>query len=141
MEVDNQNPGDNADVENIFSKEKETLNISEETSESGSSKIVDISHDTTRDTENGDTFDCLETVSIDLNLIQDSGVDNSVLQEVKRKLEDEIPSQVSRLESLLTELQEENDNSRSHIQETYQSYRRVLHTWFFCLLRRDVLFL
>ena len=95
----------------------------EKNDSSSSVRIVDISHDTTRDTENGDTFDCLETVSIDLNLIQDSGVDNSVLQRVKRKLEDEIPSQVSRLESLLTELQEENDNSRSHIQETYQSYR------------------
>ena len=49
-----------AAVDALVSEEK--LETTDENS-STSVKIVDISHDSTKDTDNGDTFDCLEFVN------------------------------------------------------------------------------
>ena len=158
----------------------------EKNDSSSSVRIVDISHDTTRDSDNGDTFDCLESVNDDEatddncivcgTVISDNSLHlltclhcacrtctlfnsqtitcprckitsdtcNSVLIEnstsgvgeydrghvsecllemSREQLERKIPAEVSRLDNLLTDLQEENDNTRSLITETYQSYR------------------
>jgi len=42
------------------------------------------------------------------------------------QLDRKIPAEVARLDNLLTDLQEENDNTRSLVKETYQSYRAIL---------------
>ena len=165
----------------------EGSNDKTEENSSGSVRIVDISHDTTRDTDNGDTFDCLESVNDDeaseencvvcgnvisdncLHLLtclhsacrtctlfnsqtitcprckQTSDTCNTVLVEnrslsgsgetarghvsecllgmTRDQLDRKIPAEVARLDNLLTDLQEENDNTRSLVKETYQSYR------------------
>ena len=56
---------------------------------------------------------------------QHSTVNESLMSMARTKLEQEIPSELSKLDNMLTDLQEENDNSRSRIQETYQSYRYI----------------
>ena len=184
MAVDNRNTGDVAvDIRNIVD---ETTNLTEDDTKisEGSSivKIVDISHDSTRDTEDGDSagFECLESVCNDGSCVlcgsdtcdrvltclhticatcallhtqsitcpvckvstevgsmvalttvtpssadQHSTVNESLMSMARTKLEQEIPSELSKLDNMLTDLQEENDNSRSRIQETYQSYRYI----------------
>jgi len=171
-----------AAVDALVSSE-EKLETSDENSTT-SVKIVDISHDSTKDTDNGDTFECLEFVnevnhsecvicgnkiitrphllpclhsacdtcimfnaqtitcprckqtydtsnSVLLGSVTEtnqhlSHVSECLLEMSRDQLETKLPAEVSRLDNHLTDLQEENDNTRSKIKETYQSYRAIL---------------
>merc|ERR1719348_2564540 len=53
-------------------------------------------------------------------------VSECLLEMSRDQLETKLPAEVSRLDNHLTDLQEENDNTRSKIKETYQSYRAIL---------------
>jgi len=121
---------------------------------SSSVRIVDISHDTTKDSEdNEETFDnCLGSVndsSVSCADLSDplwckeasdpasdlmgenlgaGGLDTSdpLLAIAQNNLDTKIPEELASLDVLLTSLQDDHDNSRSLVQETYQSYRAIL---------------
>ena len=124
----------------------------ETSDEMGSSvRIVDISHDTTKDSEdNGETFDCLGSVidssvscadlsdplwckeageSGSLDMLGEAGgplIPDPLLAMAQSHLDHKIPEELAALDTLLTSLQDEHDNSRSLVQETHQSYRAIL---------------
>ena len=116
-------------------------------------RIVDISHDTTKDSEdNEETFDdclraanssvscadlsdplwCKEAIeSASLDIIGETGaggpaIPDPLLTMAQSSLDKRIPEELAALDSLLTSLQDDHDNSRSLVQETYQSYRAIL---------------
>ena len=116
-------------------------------------RIVDISHDTTKDSEdNEETFDdclraanssvscadlsdplwCKEAIeSASLDIIGETGtggpaIPDPLLTMAQNNLDSRIPEELAALDSLLTSLQDDHDNSRSLVQETYQSYRAIL---------------
>ena len=72
------------------------------------------------------TPECGENDSA-LHGTQDSEpVSESLLSRARQEVGQALPQEMARLESLLTELQEDTDNTRSLIQETYHSYRAIL---------------
>ena len=153
--------------------------------DNSSVRIVDISHDTTLpDNDNGETFDCLESVgegvedgcvvcgnsmidtcpqlltclhsacntcimfnsqtitcprckqtcetchSVPVSTARASDttthvphVSECLLEMARDQINDKIPKEEARVDNLLRDLQDENDNTRRFVQETYESYR------------------
>ena len=55
-----------------------------------------------------------------------TSVSESLVNLARLEVSQVLPQEMARLDSQLTELQEETDNTRSLIQETYQSYKAIL---------------
>lgn len=139
--------------EELLIEDDENPDTNDEKS-SSSVRIVDISHDTTKDSEdNEETFDnCLGSVNdssvscadlsdplwckeasdpASLDIMGETGaggLDTSdpLLAIAQNNLDTKIPEELASLDALLTSLQDDHDNSRSLVQETYQSYRAIL---------------
>ena len=138
--------------EELLIEDDDNLETNDE--KSSSVRIVDISHDTTKDSEdNEETFDnCLGSVHdssvscadlsdplwckeasdpASLDMVGESVAGgplnpDPLLAMAQNNLDHKIPEELAALDSLLTSLQDDHDNSRSLVQETYQSYRAIL---------------
>lgn len=137
--------------EELLNEDDDHLETNDEMS--SNVRIVDISHDTTKDSEdNEETFDdclraanssvscadlsdplwCKEAIeSASLDIIGETGaggpaIPDPLLTMAQNNLDSRIPEELAALDSLLTSLQDDHDNSRSLVQETYQSYRAIL---------------
>ena len=74
------------------------------------------------------TSDTCHSVPVDTDPAPSVGghaapVRECLVEMARGQLEHQLPAEVATLDSLLTDLQEERDNTRSLVQETYQSYR------------------
>ena len=94
-------------------------------------KTVDISEDTSLELEDAEDPDCGQEADLALlaSLETEAGpgqVSESLVSQARQEVGEALPQEAVRLNSLLTELQEDSDNTRSLIQETYHSYRAIL---------------
>ena len=88
---------------------------------------VDISDETSLDLEEVEEPD--PSQEIDLALLGESGpgpASDSVGGLASQEINLLLPQEMARLDSLLTELQEDTDNTKSLIEETYHSYKAIL---------------